>query len=133
MSIWLFYLMTRTGDLHEALQFLGLLTSLGCGAGTVITGIMKSSKSSWDQNDAKACAEIYPAAVKGLKYGLLALVISCLIPTTKDWYVLIGGYAVTHVEGIGDLPANVVGAANEFLKQYQPEEKKEPKSKKDGV
>lgn len=53
------------------------------------------------------------------------LVLYMITPTKQTAYLMIGGYAVTNVEGIKELPANVVGAANHFLKEYQASQKSE--------
>ena len=63
-----------------------------------------------------------------VKYGicgfvltLLSSLVSVLIPKEDQMWYIVGGYAVTNVEGIQELPENIVGAANAFLEKYQPE------------
>ena len=53
------------------------------------------------------------------------MVLYIITPTKQTAYLMIGGYAVTNVEGIKELPANVIGAANHFLEEYQASQKSE--------
>lgn len=59
---------------------------------------------------------------KAAKMGLTACVVTgflaAAIPTSKALYTIVGGYYVTNLDGIKDLPPNVVAAANNFLKKY---------------
>ena len=52
---------------------------------------------------------------------VLSSLASVLIPDEEQMWYIVGGYAVTNVEGIQELPENIVGAANAFLEKYQPE------------
>ena len=40
-------------------------------------------------------------------------------PDERQIRWMIGGYVVTNIEGVGKLPDNIVGAANEFLERYR--------------
>jgi len=51
-------------------------------------------------------------------------IIGLLIPTQDQMKYVVGGYVVTNVEGIQDLPKNVMGAANKFLEDFNIEDKK---------
>lgn len=46
------------------------------------------------------------------------LVLHILIPSTRDAMLIVGGYYATNIEGVKELPENVVDAANAFLKEY---------------
>mgnify|MGYP000641447084 FL=1 len=59
-----------------------------------------------------------------VKCFAIVLALSTLVPSEKALYYMIGGYYVTNVEGIKDLPPTAVKAANQFLNDYI-EEKKE--------
>jgi len=62
---------------------------------------------------------------KGLiKYIIFFMLIGIFIPSNKQMMYLMGGYAVTNIEGIEKLPKNVMGAANKFLKDFNIEDKK---------
>jgi hypothetical protein len=41
--------------------------------------------------------------------------LSVIIPREKQMYTILGGYAVTNIEGVNQLPANIVNAANAYL------------------
>jgi len=65
-------------------------------------------------------------AIKIFKWAILPVVLgmlSNLVPTSKQMMYLIGGYAVTNVQGVSALPENVVNAANKFLEDFSIEEK----------
>jgi hypothetical protein len=48
-------------------------------------------------------------------YSIIAAFIGSFIPSEKSMYKIIGAYAVTNIEGIEQLPPNIVKAANNFL------------------
>ncbi len=48
-----------------------------------------------------------------------------LLPSTKEAFMIIGGYALVNNEEVQKLPANVLGAANGFLEEYIQDAKKE--------
>jgi len=57
----------------------------------------------------------------GLSLVLAGLIIA-LTPTKEQAAWIAGGYVVTNAEGIGELPQNVVDAANRFLTSIKKEE-----------
>lgn len=65
--------------------------------------------------------ELLPSNKKYLAaLGIIALVLM-LIPSESQLYKLAGAYIVTNTEGVGELPDNIVKAANDFLKSVQQE------------
>ena len=45
-------------------------------------------------------------------------VVGTLIPDKDNLYTIIGGYYVTNIDGIEDIPPSIVGAMNKFLEEY---------------
>ena len=52
---------------------------------------------------------------------IAVLALQTAIPSPRQMYMLIGGYAATNIEGVEQLPANVVRAANAFLERVAEE------------
>ena len=65
------------------------------------------------------------ASKKAVIISVICLLVSGLSPSRNDWYLIIGGYYVTHIEGIDKLPANTVAAMNRFLEEYTEGQKPE--------
>lgn len=62
---------------------------------------------------------------KSVKYLGIPLVVGALLllaPDEKQVKFLAGGYVVTNVEGIAELPENIVESANTFLKSIADEQ-----------
>ncbi|OJW21223.1 MAG: hypothetical protein BGO49_24740 [Planctomycetales bacterium 71-10] len=137
MDFWLLYLMTRTDHIRDAMRLFAALVLIGGVVTFVTSPILLLIVHDVDVSD-----ELKAMAKRWAKRVVIAAsacgLISPFLPTRNDWYVMIGGYYVTQVEGIDKLPANVVGAANEFLERYQAEQdgpevlKEGPKAKKQG-
>lgn len=65
-------------------------------------------------------------AIKRTVTGLIISVLMCIAtPSKEQIYTIVGGYAVTNVEGIDKLPKNMVAAANKFLEEFNTEETKD--------
>lgn len=77
----------------------------------------------------KIIEDITPPPLKYYKLWLSIVFslffISTVIPSERQMYFIAGGYIVTNIDGIKDLPPNLVGAANDFLKNLSKENKKE--------
>jgi hypothetical protein len=133
MDFWLLYLITRTEDVADALN--GMCgVSVGALAVLFFVRGMMAADTDLQPDGYETIAKRMRSACRTLvAVAVVCGLLSTLMPTRKDWYMIIGGYAVTHIEGIDKLPANVVGAANEFLKRYQEESaEEEPKATKQG-
>lgn len=52
--------------------------------------------------------------------GFMFLGIGALIPDWEQMKLLIGGYYITNIDGIEDLPANVVEMINGFITEMKP-------------
>ena len=54
-----------------------------------------------------------------LYIGLCVLAtLSSLVPTKDDAIKIVGGYYITNIENIDNLPPNAVKAANKFIEEY---------------
>ena len=72
-------------------------------------------------------AEVAPYWKRGIKYLGIPLVVGMLLslaPDEKQVKFLAGGYVVTNVDGIAELPENIVESANAFLKSIADEQEK---------
>ena len=56
-----------------------------------------------------------------VKWALVALFVTLFVPSTDQMKYIIGGYLVTNIEHIDELPPNLVKAANRFLEEYTEE------------
>lgn len=65
------------------------------------------------------------SAVKTIKIHVVLFLVSgaayIITPSENQIYMITGGYIATNIEGIDELPANLVGAANSFLENYTKE------------
>lgn len=119
MSLLTLYLITILPNLHTAMMvgfFLPVIVV------TFISLLVLMDSGGMESFDHKASIKWRNALIPVfIIFGLFAT----LIPNEKQIYMIAGGYAVTNVEGINKLPANIVGAANAYLekvnKELQPE------------
>lgn len=54
----------------------------------------------------------------GVAAIIVGAMIAAIVPSERQMWTIVGGYAVTSVEGIEDLPPNMTRAANAFLERY---------------
>lgn len=121
MSLLTIYLLTRLSYLSDIFE--GLIPLCIAGA-TVATFFWFMSSDLCDDESpvTKLCAK----CMKGCLLVLpIATILHALTPTTKEAFMIIGGYALVNNEEVQKLPANVLGAANGFLEEYIQEAKKE--------
>ena len=90
--------------------------------------IPSASNYTKDRSLSKGLSNLYTFAPKKTIIALLALML--IYPTPKDLQYIIGGavvingvQAASDIEGIDQLPENLVNAANEFLKSLPKETK----------
>ena len=57
--------------------------------------------------------------------GLSCLMLAAVLPSSQQLYTIAGGYYATNIEGVKDLPPNVIKAANKFLEDFTIDENKE--------
>jgi hypothetical protein len=127
MDFWLLYLMTRTEDIGYALGPIAIMGAMISLFAAFISLVMADEMGETMTNRVRKITR------RALVIASVCGVLSVLMPTRNDWYVMIGGYYVTHIEGVDKLPVNVVGAANEFLKRYQEEEEQGAKKQGGGA
>ncbi len=48
--------------------------------------------------------------------------LSALVPTKDDAMKIVGGYYITNIENIDNLPPNIVKAVNKFIEEYLEDE-----------
>jgi hypothetical protein len=113
MSIWELYLLTRLDELSGFFRGIGIWGIMASGA--VILYMVPL----WHTEDID-----FVDVARKCRLKLIIIVtltswfVSGLIPTTKEAYIIAGGYYVTNLEGVEKLPPNVVKAANKFIEQY---------------
>jgi len=102
---------------------LGTLASLTLGGG-LVSGFLIWLFASESADEGASIATGKKIISNTLKTMIPVLILVSFIPTQKMMMYMIGGYAVTNIEGIEKLPKNVIGAANKFLEDFNIEEKK---------
>jgi hypothetical protein len=107
MSIWLLYLITILPNVGEVLGAIVVISL----ALLIVVGIMISAVESPSESLDKWLA----FSESKVKYIILIIILAVIIPSEKQMYTILGGYAVTNIEGVNQLPANIVNAANAYL------------------
>lgn len=126
LTIYLLTVLPNLGILLGVLSSISLVCTL---IFLVITSINRCNVYSWTTaEEKKEYVALFKCAVKTTKFVLpisfLLLIVCNLIPNERQMYTIIGGYAVTNIEGIDKLPKNLIGAANKFIENYaEPKEK----------
>lgn len=109
MELWLLYLILMVGSwgLFAAIwAFISLVVSLGA--------LMMASMEHTDADKAL----FFKFGRWAFTLSLVLLPFALFLPSNKTVMYMVGGYVATNVEGISDLPPNLVGAANKFLEDY---------------
>lgn len=57
--------------------------------------------------------------------AFVSILLALATPTANHLYTIVGGYYITNIEDMKDLPPNVVKAANKFLKDFGAADKKD--------
>lgn len=122
MDLWILYLVSISEQL--AVAFIGFGT-LGVGIGILATLYFNSEGRHLnpdDKHDAAMLKTIHTFR-RLVPIGLVFVTLGILIPPPRAIYTTIGVYVVTNIDGIENLPPNLVKAANKFLEDYTSSEK----------
>ncbi len=115
MEMWQLYLMVTLPGVSKMLGLFGFILFL-VGGILLILKIVAGHDSS---TNAKEFTEIVGRkALVGFCVGVLMLILTAAIPSKSGVYTLIGGYYVTNLDGIKNLPPAALKAANRFLENY---------------
>lgn len=128
MDFWLLYLITRTGQIHELCAIMGILGMIISLIGYALAVFGKTQQGKYDEETRQFGTQLLPYTTKGIKVCLIPLLLSFALPSTNDWKLIVGGYYVTNIQGIEQLPPDIVLAAHKFLKEYGDTEKEKPKN-----
>jgi hypothetical protein len=113
MSILTLYLLSILDSVIIACLF----GALACVLISIISGVL--SKETYD----KAGQNYHLCNMKKFAtYAVILIILSALTPSTKQAYMIAGGYFVTNIEDIEKLPEDTVKAARKFLETYVEEE-----------
>lgn len=111
MDIFTLYLITVVPQIGAAIGFTAIFGVIGLVTYGVL-GYLETNENKFKE-------------VKGWFFALIvAGVLSAFVPSERGLYTMIGVYAVTNVEGVEDIPPNLVKAANEYLTKYAEETEK---------
>ena len=115
MDFWTLYFMTILPGFAVFFAVLSVPFWIGS---IVLDGIAIAMKIDEDRDYKK----VKPFAIVLPIVAIMLTLLSVLIPDKSQMYTLIGGYYVTNIENVENLPKNVVEAANKFLEEYAVEE-----------
>jgi len=101
-ELYLLFILPEVGDLMVAISFF----VLAAGVTIISIGLFTDEMG---KESARKIAKLVVAP------ALLILILGAFIPSKDAMKYIIGGYAVTNLEGIEKLPKNLVNAANAFL------------------
>lgn len=113
-TLWLVFVLPEFVSGIQALSVIGLVIL------AVVFGVMGLAVLFEDMKP-----ETYNTAwskVKGIAIAAVLLaILGGMVPSTDAMKYIIGGYFVTNIETIDQLPPNIVKAANKFLEEYSGE------------
>lgn len=115
MDFWQLYLLTIVPDISSKLGPITIVSlfigAIGSCAATIMPGCSDIPK--------EVISRFTNFTRKTFYFGIATGIVCLLSPSKESLYTIMGGYYVTHIEGIDKLPPNVVGAMNKFLEQYE--------------
>lgn len=114
MSLFTLWLLTVIPALGTFFQTLAIIALITCGLAFLGWAVSLTEDPDGAFNRCTNKFKTF-AMVIAIVSGLL----SALIPNERGIYLILGGYYVTNTEEIRELPENVVGAANAWLKNYK--------------
>ena len=117
LELWaLFVLLPGVNHAAPGLALLFMFASIGAFAGKVFAD--PASKDSAERTAARL-GRFWPAAVIGF---VCSISLAIAAPSERQVYTLVGGYVATNIEGVENLPENMVKAANAFLERVAEEQ-----------
>lgn len=112
MELWQLWLLFVVPQVAENIST-AIIVMFVCSTIGFIAGFL------WYMED---CLEEYLLSIRklmpvGVMLAVL-LILSSLVPNKKDAMLIVGGYYALNIEGVADLPPNVVKATNKFIEEY---------------
>lgn len=109
MSLLTLYLLSIIPGLGHLITFLGIVLTV-IPLGIFMVAWLESSTGDISLTGVGKKLKNY------IKVGILVSLLGFAIPTKDQLYFIAGGYITTNTEGVAELPANMVEAANSWLK-----------------
>jgi hypothetical protein len=91
-------------------------------AGVVGAVRMLIAQNDDDEDGRKIALRIFKFAKKVGVYAIVFALISSALPSERQLKYILGGYVVTNIVGLNELPPNIIKAANKFLEDYAVDE-----------
>lgn len=110
MELWQLYLLEVAPNFATTVSVVGFVCAFLCALALFVLYVEKMGD------------ETRPRLKKAIAVSLLAVLAGGLVPSGQGMYRIVGGYYVTNLENISELPKNALGAANAFLKRYAEDE-----------
>lgn len=120
MELWQLWLISTLTGWNSVFFALTIVCGGACAVVSVLYLANNPEGYSHDHNKAAAIkpqAITKPFAIA----AVICLFIVAALPSTDSAWKMIGAYVVTNIDGVGDLPPNLIDAANVFLEQYATE------------
>lgn len=112
MELWQLWLLATLDGWNGVFEGLAFLTGFAAFGGAFGFAMGKTM----DESDV---AKVGKTAVRiATPLFVVFMLLTAAVPSTKGAMMMVGGYFATNLEGIEELPPNIVKAANAFLKQY---------------
>lgn len=116
MDYFLIYLIGISDSLKQTLLIIGILGSVGCLGIFFILKIQTISEYT-DTKEREIYNKLSSKSFKGFVLLFSLVIISQLIPNSKTFIAMVAIPPVIHNEQVQQLPENVLGFINDYLKE----------------
>ena len=128
MELWQLYLMLQADSINNGVTALLVITSILLSLGCPIA-FAAINDFAHTENRESYRRYVKRTAKTSLITILILIPITMLMPSTKTLTYMIGGYYVTNIEGIKDIPPNVLNMMNKFMEEYIEDDVSKPTPK----
>lgn len=118
MELWQLYLLSILDSIDGTATFLAVIATL-----TVIGSLVGWAIAHTDELNISIKNAIKKILFWSSVIAITTMFIATAVPSSKNAWIMAGAYVATNVEGVKELPPNVLKALNRFLEQYVEEGK----------
>ena len=117
MELWQLWLLFVVPKMAGFIQFFSVMLVVIGTFVLIIMGVCKRN-ANLNEKDKQEISSIFKFLIPFYILACIVGLASALVPSKKDAMLIVGGYYALNIEGISDLPPNVVKATNKFIEEY---------------